>query len=126
MMKMEVTESGLIAPEGYSNLTPKNKAEICNGCGPKGKLDFIPDRIWGLKITEACDIHDFSWFICEMTHENFKMTNRIFYQNILRLIDRETNNRTLKWLRRRRAYKYYKAVDTIGSMIFWNMERGNT
>lgn len=123
MMKMIMMKNGLVAPDGYNRLTPKNKAEICNGCGPKGFLDFVPDRIWGLYIGEACDIHDFSWYICEATHEDFKFTNRVFYQNICRIIDRETKNKWLKKLQYRRAYKYYKAVDTIGAMIFWNMSR---
>ena len=48
----------LRSSEGYQKLTPDMKARICNGCGAKGMFDFIPDTMYGMKICEACNIHD--------------------------------------------------------------------
>ena len=123
-MKMKMMKNGLVAPEGYDRLTPENKADLLNGCGPKGYLDFVPDTIYGLRITPACDIHDFSWYVCDATDEDFKLANRVFYQNICRIIDTKTKWKLVKRLRYVRAYNYYRAVDTVGAMLFWNMDRG--
>lgn len=37
----------------YWQLSPEEKAVICNGCGPKGVVDVIPDTMWGLDISPA-------------------------------------------------------------------------
>jgi hypothetical protein len=43
----------LIAPEEYWQLTPEQKDELTNGCGPKSIEALIPDSILGLNIEEA-------------------------------------------------------------------------
>lgn len=39
------------APDAYWKLIPEEKAEIVNGCGPKGSGYLVPDTNWGLNIT---------------------------------------------------------------------------
>jgi hypothetical protein len=41
------------APIGYWELTPEQKAELCNGCGPKAVEPLVPDKVLGLDIEEA-------------------------------------------------------------------------
>jgi hypothetical protein len=43
----------LKAPDEYWNLTPGEKANLTNGCGPKAIEPLIPDSILGLSIEEA-------------------------------------------------------------------------
>ena len=109
----------LYAPESYQQATEEAKAKICNGCGPQGwKYDFIPDTIWGLSICECCNIHD--WMYHEgATIEEKEEADRVYLNNILRLIEAHTKYRFVKWLRRRRAFKYYMAVATFGGPAFW-------
>ena len=44
----------LQARTAYWLLTPEEKKEICNGCGPKSAwFDMVPDTMWGLNISDA-------------------------------------------------------------------------
>lgn len=58
----------LYAPESYRRATALDRARYCNGCGgaATGWLTWlvawlIPDTIWGLDVTEACNIHDWQY-----------------------------------------------------------------
>ena len=109
----------LWAPEEFWALTPEQRADMCNGCGPNGiGAILVPDTIWGLRITEACDIHDFM-FAVGQTYEDFLRANRVFMNNIVRIIQARTRTWIMKWLRYRRAYKYFEAVSLLGGPYFW-------
>lgn len=94
----------------------------CNGCGAGFTAKLVPDTIYGLNITDVCCIHD-------DRYEHGKniaykqMADREFLNNLLRKIDADTvfwrNNRFVKFLMRRRAKKYYMAVDLFGGVAFW-------
>jgi hypothetical protein len=43
----------LKAPEEYWELTPEQKEELTNGCGPESIEPLISDSIFGLSIEEA-------------------------------------------------------------------------
>lgn len=43
----------------WRHLTPKERAVICNGCGPKGGPIPVPDFVF----TEACNHHDFNYWL---------------------------------------------------------------
>jgi hypothetical protein len=43
----------LLAPDEYWELTPEQKDEVTNGCGPKAIEKLIPDSIFGLSILDA-------------------------------------------------------------------------
>lgn len=108
----------LYAPEAYWRLSPAAKAEICNGCGSaSAKFDFIPDSIYGLKIRPACDIHDYMYHVGRRTLADKEEADRVFLNNLLRLI--EADNGWLKMFRRRRALKYYEGVTAFGGPAYW-------
>jgi hypothetical protein len=109
----------LFAPEGYWVLNSEEKREICNGCGPQGHFDFIPDTMYFLNISEVCNIHDYCYEIARSDIRDKEWADRIFLNNLLRLIESETKWGWVKWLRRHRAYKYYLAVKHFGAPVFW-------
>lgn len=109
----------LFAPESFWRLPPEEKERICNGCGTKGLCGFIvPDTVYGLCITPACQIHDYQYHVGE-TIADKDSADRAFYNNMLRIIDASTRPRFLKKLRRRRAKTYYLAVAELGGPAFW-------
>lgn len=109
----------IYAPPAYKKLTPKQVAAITNGCGPGGwQIDLVPDTLWGLDITAACNIHDYMYHVGEDIADK-KEADRVFLNNMLRLIDAQTKCRWLKRLRRSRAETYYFAVDIFGGPAFW-------
>jgi hypothetical protein len=108
----------LYAPGGYWALSPVIKDKLCNGCGAKGFGWAIPDTIYGLRITEACNIHDYMYNIGK-TDEDKKIADRTFLNNLLRIIETCSHNWIIRWLRGRRANAYYLAVKTFGGPAFW-------
>ena len=106
----------LSSSDGYKKLTPKMKERICNGCGPKGMIDFVPDTIYGLKICEACNIHDYDYFIGKTITDKHKADIR-FLGNMMVLVNRGTI--WLRFFRRRRVLMYYESVRELGDKAFW-------
>ncbi|MFH1999170.1 MAG: hypothetical protein ABIK28_05795, partial [Planctomycetota bacterium] len=91
------------------------------GCGAENsKFDFVPDTIWGLNISEACNVHDLCYHFAEPKIEQKEEADRIFLNNLYRLIQNHTRLKIMKWLRRRRALKYYLAVKYFGGPAFWD------
>lgn len=116
----------LYAPYGYWKMKkeqPKTLADTVNGAGPRYFGWMVPDTIYGLRITAAANIHDymFSEFHQPWSDDEFHRANRIFLNNMHRLIQGGKRWRWLRTLRRARAMTYFKAVDSpIGSIIYWN------
>ncbi len=113
--------TALYAPDSYLNALLVDRKRVCNGCGAaNAKFDFVPDSIYGLKIQEACHIHDWMYHQGK-TIEDKKEADRVFLNNLLRLIEAQTSfvGKLLKPLRRRRALKYYEAVVSFGGPAFW-------
>lgn len=109
----------LYEPYSYTTATCHDKKRVCNGCGSsKAKFDFIPDTVWFLAIRRACDIHDWMYHYGK-TLEDKEEADRVFLNNMLRLIEAQSN-RLMKPLRRRRALKYYEAVTAFGGPCFWD------
>lgn len=109
----------LFAPPEYWQLSDAQRKDICNGCGTKGLCGIlVPDTIYGLRITAACDIHDFMYSVGE-TLEDKEAADRVFLNNLLRIIDTQTSWNILKRLRARRAMIYYRAVVEFGGPAFW-------
>lgn len=107
----------LYAPDGYHDLTKKEKKEICNGAGPKGYGWIVPDTIYGLSITEAANIHDYMYHV-GATIEDKKKADRVFMNNMMRIIESKSGW-VLRKLRRRRVRTYYKSVKYGGGPAFW-------
>ena len=83
-------------------------------------MDLVPDKIWGLDITEACNIHDWTWDKAFASWDEFRRWNLVFLNNLMRIISAKTKWKWLRILRRRRALKYYQAVEEFGASIFWD------
>lgn len=110
----------LIAPSDYRNLSKIERGKICNGCGTKGLGGLlVPDTLYGLSITEPCNIHDFMYHVGKTIHDK-EHADRVFLDNMYRVISTGKNWRLLVWLRRQRAYKYYLAVREFGHDAFFN------
>jgi hypothetical protein len=109
----------LYAPGLYWALSPEGKADICNGCGTKGFTWLVPDSMYGLDISEACNIHDFM-YVVGVDEEDRAEADRVFKNNLFRIIEAKSKWAIIKILRRRRAVTYYQAVRMFGGPPFWN------
>jgi len=107
----------LFAPEAYWKLSPAQQKALCNGCGTDTTW-FVPDTIWGLRITPACNIHDYM-YKTGTTIEDKHSADRAFLNNMLRLIRAKTRLPWMIHLRVRRARIYYEAVHLLGGPAFW-------
>jgi len=114
---MKKNEFQLSAPIEYMRLSPYEKRKICNGCGSRDGID-VPDTIYFMSISRACNIHDFMYQVGE-THEDKKEADETFLKNMNTIIDK-TSSFFLKRPRRIRAYEYYLAVKYFGDSAFWN------
>ena len=105
------------APSFYWELTEYAKKQICNGAGAKGWGWIVPDTIYGLSITEDANIHDFCY---EMQYGK-DFADELFYNNMIARIENRVKhwwNKPLAFLRKRRALKYYKAVEYFGNSAY--------
>ena len=110
----------LYAPEIYMTLSPEDRARIVNGCGPGGwKVDLVPDTIYGLDVSAACDIHDFMYTVGTDLQDK-EEADRVLLNNILRLIEAGSGCWLMRRLRRNRARIYYEAVEHFGGPAFWS------
>jgi len=108
----------LYAPQEFWKAPEELKKRVCNGCGTKGLGGWlVPDTLYGLSIERACDVHDFMYEIGK-TIEDKQAADRVFLNNMLRIIEAESIG-ILKPLRRARAIKYYGAVVDFGGPAFW-------
>ncbi|MBU1169705.1 MAG: phospholipase [Proteobacteria bacterium] len=108
----------LYAPVDYVNLDPVKRSKIVNGCGSaQARFDFVPDHIWGLRVTDACNIHDYM-YSAGRSIEDKEIADRVFLNNLIRLINAKGG--ALKPLRRIRAKAYYNAVKYFGGSAFWD------
>lgn len=92
-----------------------------NGCGREGLEErLIPDTIWGLDISPVCRVHD---IMCQQAQERARrhkdqarltaeehFADGVMSCNLVQVIQQQTSNRLLRWLRLRRAHKYTDAV----------------
>lgn len=116
-----INQGNQTAPLNYWLASQDSRAQVCNGCGTKGFGSWIcPDTLYGLNITKACDIHDWMYQYGN-TIDDKRQADRVFLNNMLRLIEQNTTtwDLILAPLRRRRALKYYEAVKYFGGPSFW-------
>ena len=109
----------LFAPVRFLKATLPTLMEVCDGCGASGaKFDFVPDRIYGTYIGYACFIHDFMYDEGH-TIEDKEEADRVFLNNMLRLIERDRKWYKPTKLQRFRAKGYYRAVKYFGGPAYW-------
>jgi len=113
---------GLIAPESYWWSTSDQVDSVCNGCGPAGwKNAIVPDAMWGLDISQACQIHDWMYEFGS-TQMDKDIADDLFLTNLIAIID--DHGGWLKWPRSYRAMTYYRAVADAGNSSFWRNKKG--
>ena len=112
----------LYYPKEYLTTPPHILNNIINGCGPGGWLiDIVPDHIFFCNITEACYIHDFMYKV-GTTIEDKKRADRVFLNNMTRLILDKNYYWYDNWLKKKRlalARFYYVMVKNHGGPAFW-------
>ena len=87
------------------------------GCGPgKGLGDWlVPDTMYLMSVKVCCIVHDLDWEKAT-SESDLERANERFLINLLRLIDCKSSW-ILKLPSRRRALKYYEAVQDIGTKV---------
>lgn len=110
----------LYAPAAYVNAATVVRRLVVNGCGTGGwKGALVPETIYGLDVTAACNIHDWMYVAGE-TIADKEEADRTFLNNLLRMVDASGGPWLLRRLRRRRARIYYEAVKIFGGPAFWH------
>lgn len=109
----------LFAPEEYWRLSEEIRAAMVNGCGPSGwKSKYIPGHILWINVTEACNIHDFMYAVGK-TEGDREEADRVFFNNMMRIIESVDQVWILRRWRRRIALEYYQQVRDFGAIYFW-------
>ncbi|MGZ4994168.1 MAG: hypothetical protein ACXWFG_06830 [Methylobacter sp.] len=108
----------LISSWGYKNITPEEKALICNGAGAAGKWisSIIPNTMYGLDCIEAFNIHDYDYDV-GVSRADKDRADRNLLNNLLTLINHKGG--LLMLPRQWRAMKYYEAVQLLGDEAFF-------
>ena len=108
----------LFAPEAYWK-TPEGERRRWR-CGPnRGLLEvLVPETIYGLRVSPACSIHDFMYSVGETIADKDE-ADRVFLNNMIRLIEDRKKFRVLVVLRLKRAFKYYEFVKHFGGPFYW-------
>lgn len=118
-------KNDLFAPQSYINASPEVLKAVLNGCGTAGwKGWIVPDTLYFLSITPACNIHDWM-YTAGSTKEDKEEADRVFLNNMIRLIEEAGGPWLLKKLRRNRAYVYYESVSHFGGPAFWDGKNSN-
>lgn len=106
-------------PKELEELSDEEIPYYWNGIGGEGCWynDFIPDTVWGLDISLASGPHDIAYHVGE-TEEDRTKADEEFLRNMYKIIDKESTW-ALKWVRKRRVYKYYLSVRMFGKESFW-------
>ena len=105
----------------YKHAELKRGFKYANGCGAKGGID-VPDSIWLINISSACNIHDIEWELSK-DYNDLVDANRRFSNNLKKITDYESMNNVMRWLRRYRVSTYVSAVDLVG-IENYAIERG--
>ncbi len=102
-------------PQGFLNLSPELKSEVCNGAGAKDGIK-VPNTMWGLDCIEAFNPHDFEYWMGE-TEEDKRIADRRMIVNLIIIIVNYGG-----WLMAPRLYRamtYFIAVAKFGKKAFY-------
>ncbi len=123
--KQLVIANFLYAPTSFLLAPIHELRKIISGCGNnQSKLDFIPDKVLGVYLGDACIIHD--WMYEEgYTIEDKEEADRVFLNNLLRIIAKSKKRiYRPKVLLRFLVKRYYNAVCIFGGPAFWANKPG--
>lgn len=115
-----VRKTELWMPSGYRDLPASIKESVCNGCGSGGYGFLIPDNLLGCDISEACNIHDYMYEFARPVIGDKEKADRVFSNNMIRLVLDKGGWGWVVRLRLRLAWKYYQAVVKFGGPAFWD------
>ena len=102
-------------PQGFLNLSPEVKAEVCNGAGAKDGIK-VPNTMWGLDMKAVFDIHDYDYWMGE-GEEDKRIADRRMLGNAIIFI---CNKRGfLMYARGIRAMTYFMGVAILGKKAFY-------
>ena len=115
--------SYLTVSDSYRRALPEVVASVVNGCGPGGwKYDLVPDTLYGLKVTESCNSHDWDYHMGETDADKAAADLRLLC-NLIATIDHAAqkiiSGKILKPFRYQRAFEYYCVVKEGGNDAFW-------
>lgn len=104
---------------------PEAERDAKCGCGTE-RSKAVPDTVYGLSIKPACCIHDYDYSVGKTDQDKIDADYR-FLRNMLAIINNApgTINALLRMPRRRRALKYYEAVNRFGHGPFWSGKERN-
>lgn len=110
----------IYAPPEYWKLTEAERSQYSNGCGTEGIVGLlVPDHLFFLSIEIACAIHDFMYELGE-TQADKEIADRVFLNNMLRIIKTAGGLKFIQKIRVHLAYVYYDAVVKFGGPYFWD------
>lgn len=113
----------LIVPEHDSFYWPANSVlEFPACCGPEkwNERFYVFDKMFGLRISPACWVHDRMWELAMPSWQDFHYSNSVFLHNLLTIINTRSELSFLRFLRRHKAFAYYDAIDLHGGKYFWD------
>ena len=110
----------LIAEKGFTDLTPDEKASICNGAGAANdwRSAFIPNTLYGLDCTQVFDLHDYAYYVGKSLEDKTRADISMLI-NLIRIINEKGG--FLAYPRRYRAMLYYDAVHEFGNDAFFKI-----
>lgn len=109
---------GRIVRQSYLEATDAVRAAVCNGCGSRGKIDIVPDQLYGMPIKDACWPHDWDYAEGETAEEKV-WADEIFRHNLRTLCLARSDNAILTRLRLLAADGYFEAVQHFGNEAYW-------
>ena len=117
----------LFAPEkygtqrySYHDATQEDIDAVAGGCGPGGVGDYlVPDTMYFLSVKPACSIHDWMYHYGVDIDDKI-LADRVFKNNMVRIIKAQDSWGFIENLRLRRAETYYQMVKNFGGPSFWS------
>jgi hypothetical protein len=111
----------LLATDLYRKQHPGTLDRICNGCGPDSwHVDLIPDSIFGVSVSAACDIHDFDYWVGGDATDRWHADLRLLGN--MRLLINAAHSHWWQWpltaIRLRLCHRYFQAVRRFGIKHF--------
>jgi len=125
---MSDNKCGLIVDPAFYDLSPLDKATICNGMGPKLELlgvkvpNLVPNRFYGLDVSICGDIHDYGYYVGG-TEKDRERVDSEFYANMVTVIKAANGgipvfSSFIEGRRIKLAYIYWEAVSHFGRKFF--------
>lgn len=94
----------------------------CCGAGKFGDL-IVPDTMWGVNVSPACQVHDDMYEMAEPSWAEFHYSNAILFLNCASIITANSTNFITRNARIARAAFYLLMVSTAGAPIFWGIKQ---